>query len=138
MNDERPTSLGDRPLTDEQLEGMSLWDRDDKIFESPAIVKYLVLRAVAELRQLRSSRDTRLQTTRLVWYQRHDSLWNAACACNATVCGVPFSQRADAEAAHFEHAQKERARRAANNPIPACGPKLPEANPNFTDPFVFA
>lgn len=74
---------------------------------------------------------------RLIWYQRHDSLWNAACACNATVCGIPFGQRADAEAAHFEVAREERARRAENNPIPACGPKLPEVNPNFTDPFVF-
>lgn len=140
MNDEtneHPESFGNGPLTDAQLEGMSLWDRDDKIFESPAIVRYLVLRAVAELRQLRSARNTRPQTIRLVWYQRYDSLWNAACSCHTTICGFPFSQRADAEAVHFEAARKVRESRAANNPFPACGPKLPEANPNFTDPFVF-
>lgn len=80
---------------------------------------------------------------RLVWYQRADGLWNAACACNASVVGVPFERRADAEAAHFELTITERAHRAkhpdrfAGNQIPACGPRLPEPNPNLPDPPVF-
>ena len=80
---------------------------------------------------------------RLVWYQRQDGLWNAACACNASVVGVRFEQRADAETAHVELANVERMFRATNpacfagNLIPPCGPKLPEPNPNLPDPFVF-
>jgi len=80
---------------------------------------------------------------RLVWYQRKDGLWNAACACNATIVGMRFEQRADAETAHVKLAHKERAFRAgalehfANNQIPPCGPKLPEPNPNLPEPFVF-
>ena len=81
---------------------------------------------------------------RLIWYQRQDGLWNAACACNATIAGVAFEPRADAEAAHFNLTRMERAFRAhhqvrfAGNQIPACGPKLPELNPNLSSPFVFA
>ena len=75
---------------------------------------------------------------RLVWYRREDGLWNAACACYATICGVPFEQRAAAEAWHFDSANKERERRAGtDHQIPACGPKLPEPNPNVTEPPVF-
>lgn len=79
---------------------------------------------------------------RLVWYQRSDGLWNAACACHATVVGVTFDRRAEAEARHFEIARAERTMRESTKPlgssqIPACGPKLPEPNPNFPDPFVF-
>lgn len=81
---------------------------------------------------------------RLIWHQRHDGLWNAACACNAAVCGITYERRADAEAAHFELTTMERAHRAAHperfspgNQIPACGPKLPEPNPNFPASFVF-
>jgi hypothetical protein len=74
---------------------------------------------------------------RLVWYQRADELWNAACACHATLCGVPFEQRENAEVRHFELAAIERVSRAEANQIPACGPKLPEPNPNLPDPFVF-
>jgi hypothetical protein len=80
---------------------------------------------------------------RLVWYQRADDLWNAACACNATLCGVTFEQRAAAESRHFELAAVEREHRASRpdrfegNQIAACGPKLPEPNPNLPDPFVF-
>ena len=80
---------------------------------------------------------------RIVWHQRKDGLWNAACACNASVVGVSFERRSDAEAAHFDLTRMERAHRAANperfagNQIPACGPKLPEPNPNLPDPFVF-
>ena len=64
----------------------------------------------------------------LIWHQRKDGLWNAACACNATICGVEFERRAQAEAWHFDRTRSQ---------IPACGPKLPEPNPNHPDPFVF-
>lgn len=78
---------------------------------------------------------------RLVWYQRADGLWNAACACNATIVGVPFEQRAAAEVRHFATAVEERALRSRTqghpNPIPACAPKLPEPNPNIPEPPVF-
>jgi hypothetical protein len=80
----------------------------------------------------------------LIWYQRKDGLWNATCACNATIVGHPYERRADAEAAHFEIASTERALRAdhperfGGNQIHDCGPKLPEPNPNDPDPFVFA
>jgi len=79
---------------------------------------------------------------RLVWHQREDGLWNAACACNATIVGVAFEQRADAEAAHFVLATMERAYRPvypdrfAGNQIPACGPALPAPNPNNPSPLV--
>ena len=76
----------------------------------------------------------------LVWHQRKDGLWNAACACNATVCGVEFSRREQAEAWHFDLARMEREHRATHAPdtqIPACGPKLPEPNPNEPGPLVF-
>ena len=77
----------------------------------------------------------------LVWHQRKDGLWNAACACNATVCGVPFERRAEAETAHFDLTKTERDHRAAQperfTPIPPCGPKLPEPNPNLPGPLVF-
>jgi len=80
---------------------------------------------------------------RLVWYQRRDGLWNAACACGGGVAGIPDERRADAEAAHFEVAAMDREHRAAHpdrfagNQIPACGPKLPEPNPNLPEPPVF-
>jgi hypothetical protein len=77
---------------------------------------------------------------RLIWHQRKDGLWNAACACNATIVGMPFERRADAEAAHVELTNMERAwnpERFEGNQIPPCGPKLPEPNPNFPDPLVF-
>jgi hypothetical protein len=89
----------------------------------------------------------------LIWHQRKDGLWNAACSCNATVVGVPFERRAEAEAAHFAVATMERAFRASKstiasfvrtenperyaNQIPPCGPKLPEPNPNLPGPLVF-
>ena len=77
----------------------------------------------------------------LVWHQRKDGLWNAARACNATVCGVPFERRAEAEAAHFDLTKMEREHRAAHparfTAIPPCGPKLPEPNPNLPGLLVF-
>jgi len=76
----------------------------------------------------------------LVWYQRKNGLWNAACACNATVCGVTFEQRAWAETWHFDRTRMEREHRVtrgSDNQIPACGPKLPEPNPNEPGPLVF-
>lgn len=82
-------------------------------------------------------------TMQLIWYQRQDGLWNAACACNASVCGVPFERRAEAEQAHFDLTTMERAHRAAHpdrfagNQIPTCGPRLPEPNPNLPGPLVF-
>lgn len=80
---------------------------------------------------------------RLVWYQREDGLWNAACACNATIVGVPFEQRDAAEERHFLIADHERTFRGKSqgslpSPIPACGPKLPDPNPNIPGPLVFA
>lgn len=80
---------------------------------------------------------------KLIWHQRKDGLWNAACACNASVVGVTFERRADAERAHFDLTIMERAHRAANperfagNQISPCGPKLPEPNPNHPEPPVF-
>lgn len=75
---------------------------------------------------------------KLVWHQREDGLWNSACACNASLCGVEFERRAQAEAWHFDRAHTERAHREkTGNQIPACGPKLPEPDPNHPDPFVF-
>ena len=77
---------------------------------------------------------------RLVWYQRPDGLWNAACACNAAVCGVDFARRAQAEEWHFDLTRMERDHRSKHAPdtqIPACGPKLPEVNPNEPGPAVF-
>jgi len=77
----------------------------------------------------------------LVWYQRKDGLWNAECACNAAVCGVEFERRAEAERAHFDLTKMERAHRATHPErfaqLPACGPKLPELNPNLPGPRVF-
>ena len=73
---------------------------------------------------------------KLIWYKRQDGLWNAACACNATLCGTAFEQRAAAETAHFNNAHAERWQRGAHK-IPACGPKLPEHNPNLPDPWIF-
>ena len=79
----------------------------------------------------------------LVWHQRKDGLWNAACACNASICGVDFERRAEAEVWHFDLTNTERTHRTKNperfagNQIPACGAKLPEQNPNFPDPLVF-
>lgn len=79
----------------------------------------------------------------LVWYQRADGLWNAACTCNASICGVPLEKRAAAETAHFDRARLERVFRISHpgrfegNQIPACGPKLPEPDPNNTAPLVF-
>lgn len=79
---------------------------------------------------------------RLVWYQRADGLWNAACACNATIVGATFEQRAAAEERHFviaghERAFREKTQGSLPGPIPACGPKLPEPNPNIPGPPVF-
>lgn len=75
---------------------------------------------------------------RLVWYQRGDGLWNAECACHATIAGWSFDQRAKAEVGHFTIADKERDRRTGTpHQIPACGPKLPEPNPNLPGPLVF-
>ena len=80
---------------------------------------------------------------RLIWHQRKDGLWNAACACNASICGVQFERRAEAETWHVDRTRTEREHRAKNpehftdNQIPACGPKLPEPNPNHPDPFIF-
>ena len=79
----------------------------------------------------------------LVWYQREDGLWNAACACNASIVGVMFERRAQAEASHFALTRMEREFRAKNpkrfagNQIPACAPKLPEHNPNVLAPLMF-
>lgn len=72
---------------------------------------------------------------RLIWYRRNDGLWNAACACNASIAGVDFEKRTAAEECHEQRANVERARRAADpahfgDQIPSCGPKLPDPNPN--------
>ncbi len=83
------------------------------------------------------------EAMQLIWYQRGDGLWNATCSCNASVVGVPFERRADAEQAHFDLTAMEREFRAkhperfAGNQIPACGAKLPEQNPNLPGPLVF-
>jgi hypothetical protein len=75
---------------------------------------------------------------RLVWYQRADGLWNAACACHATLCGVAFEGRSAAESWHFEAAANERVGRAGTpQQIPECGPKLPDPDPNHPEPPVF-
>lgn len=80
---------------------------------------------------------------RLIWYQRKDGLWNAECACHATIVGIPDACRSKTEAAHFQIADAERKHRADDpvrfegKQIPSCGPKLPEPNPNLPDPFVF-
>lgn len=78
---------------------------------------------------------------RLIWHQRKDGLWNAACACHATISGVEFERRAHAEEWHFNQAVTERKRRAEHprlgSQIPACGPKLPDPNPNVPGPLVF-
>lgn len=75
---------------------------------------------------------------RLVWYQRPDGLWNADCACCATIAGWAFEDRAKAEAGHFAYADKERVRREdTKSPLAGCGPKLPDPNPNLIGPFVF-
>lgn len=80
---------------------------------------------------------------RLVWYQRADGLWNTECACSAAIVGVTYEQRAKSETWHFALACMDRAFRTENpehfksSQIPACGPKLPECNPNRFDPFVF-
>ena len=80
---------------------------------------------------------------RLIWYRRNDGLWNAACACNACIAGVLFENRSAAEEWHEQLANAERERRAVRPEqfgaqIPSCGPKLPDPNPNFDTPFVFA
>jgi hypothetical protein len=69
---------------------------------------------------------------KLVWHQRPDGLWNAPCACSASIVGIQFERRAEAEEEHFTVAHEERERRHARHPgtpmeIPPCGPKLPEA-----------
>jgi hypothetical protein len=75
---------------------------------------------------------------RLVWYQRDDGLWNAECACHATIAGVSFDRREAGEAWHFDLAGKEREHReGTDRQIPACGPKLPDPNPNLPGPRVF-
>jgi hypothetical protein len=75
---------------------------------------------------------------RLVWYQRQDGLWNADCACHATIAGWSFDQRAEAEVGHFAVANKERVRReGTNRQLPSCGPKLPDPNPNLPGAPVF-
>ena len=76
---------------------------------------------------------------RLVWYQRQDSLWNAACACNASVCGVEFERRADAEAAHFDLTIMERASRGTpgslrGKPDPRMRAEAPRAEPVHPSP----
>lgn len=84
---------------------------------------------------------------RLIWYQRKDGFWNAACACGATLAGFSFEYRADAEVVHSQGRRAELRQRDALGPFavfarreqdPPCGPKLPEPNPNSTDPLVFA
>lgn len=78
---------------------------------------------------------------RLIWHQRKDGLWNAACSCHATLCGVEFERRAHVEEWHFDHAATERKRRAEQpsmgSQLPVCGPKLPDPNPNIPGPLVF-
>jgi hypothetical protein len=74
-----------------------------------------------------------MRLIRLIWYQRKDGFWNAACACGATICGISFEDRAKAEGVHATRAAGTRMR----NPIPSCGPKLPDPDPNVTDPLVF-
>lgn len=76
---------------------------------------------------------------RLVWYQRQDGFWNAACACGATLVGCRLDQRSEVEKWHVEKASLERTCQAARKSdlLPACGPKLPEPDPNNPGPRVF-
>lgn len=84
-----------------------------------------------------------MSPVKLVWYQRKDGLWNAECACNATICGVMLEHRGEAESWHFKQAAEERAFRASlaerfsKNQIPPCGSKLPDPDPNLPGGYVF-
>lgn len=55
----------------------------------------------------------------LTWYQRaSDGLWNADCACGATLCGVTEELQAAMEALHIKETEKHRDRHG----YPPCGP----------------
>lgn len=60
-----------------------------------------------------------VETLTLKWQQReHDGLWNAACACGATLAGVGEPDREEAEQRHFENTAIDRVRAG----YPECGP----------------
>lgn len=62
----------------------------------------------------------------LIWYQRKtDGLWNAECACGATLCGFggDATERALGEADHFARAAADRRDGHKHH---ACGPKQPD------------
>lgn len=57
--------------------------------------------------------------THLIWIERIDGLWNAECACGATLAGFREEDRTHAEGFHFVNAAAERRRGAY---YPSCGP----------------
>lgn len=60
-----------------------------------------------------------IEVRTLKWQQRqHDGLWNAACACGATLAGVGELDREEAEQRHFANAARER----PTHNYPECGP----------------
>jgi hypothetical protein len=65
---------------------------------------------------------------KMIWYRRPDYLWNARCACGATLCGFEFEARAAAERGHAENVIQER---GAEAPWGACAPALPEMDPEI-------
>jgi len=71
---------------------------------------------------------------RLIWFQRHDGLWNADCTCGASCCGIGFDARAACEGRHFQKADEDRRN---GNKYPSCGPKFPDPNVNMSGPLVF-
>ncbi len=67
----------------------------------------------------RNIRQLEAPALKLKWYQRHtDQLWNADCACGATVTGFEIQHREAAEEWHFKMA--ESARQRGNKYLP-CG-----------------
>lgn len=74
----------------------------------------------------------------LIWYQRKDGLWNAACSCGSTCCGIQFGERAECEIRHFENTTRDRNYNCTGRKRLPCGAKLPEIDPNHPEQFVFA
>ena len=71
----------------------------------------------------------------LVWYRRHDGLWNAECKCIATISGVVENMRSSAELHHFNITN---IKRHGGCDYPPCGPKLPDVdNPYIPTPWIF-
>jgi hypothetical protein len=64
---------------------------------------------------------------KLIWYKRRDDLWNAECACGATLCGSSESEREEFETWHFARADEYRRN---GNKVLLCGSKEPIPDPN--------